>query len=310
MLTLDRHMEFDGGGDVEAITVSHLLKTDLSLSAAVAVVDQNQAFDPSGASPGIGFGGTLSGEYVFFRTIYDEAETQAEALTRRYGISPDEAIRLQEGGIFGLIAELGGHGFEASDVVYQALEKGIDAVRELLLRMRSAGSPPLVERAAARFDVPVNVVLELYRRFGHVPFAEALATSADFKSFHAKLLGWLVFVHSETLLSSTNAEAGDVITAAFRLVHPATGEYLSDPTLVPYLQIAGAGENGHPIGLDGNYSFIPFSLDQESATYYAFIETQPETGAPLKPGSYVAYLVLRSPGNDLRSTLQVEFTVG
>jgi len=309
--SLDRIAALNGGGSIDATTTGAPYGTvvETKFTGGSAVLTQNFTFTNLGDPPWVNIGCTVAAQYAWVRFSFDASAAQAQQLANQFGLSQAQATGLYQGGVLGLIGALSWFGYSGADVVNLALTKGIPYLEELFAKLSGGYVPGPIDKAVSRYNIPWGHAKSLYSEFGGTAFVEALARSADYKTFMANLKGWNVEVWAGSVFDKTEVSSGELIHAAFRLFHPDTGEQFFDPHLAPYVNVAQVLPDGKLNNLGGYFSYVEFILDNETGTYRAVINTAPDETNKLQPGEYRAFIVLRNPGNDLYATLKANFVV-
>lgn len=308
---LSRFVHLTGGGNIDALTegAPYGIVVETKFTGDWVDLSQDFSFTDLGAPLFVNIGFAVNAQYAWVRFSFDASAAQIQQLVNGYGLSQAQATTLYQGGILGLIGALSQFGYSGNDVVNLALTMGLAHLEELLAKLSGGYIPGPIDKAVSKYNIPWGHAKSLYSEFGETTFVEALARSSDYKTFVANLKGWDVSVFAGSLLSGTEVTSGEIIHAAFRLFHPVTGEQFYGPHLAPYANIAQVLPDGKIKGLAGYFSYIEFSMDAATGTYYAQIMTAPDENTKLAPGEYCAYIVLRNPGNEMRAPIKVNFTV-
>jgi len=324
---LSRALALSGGGNVHALThaygnapgvtgsggsVTYPSGTtvEVTFTGSYANITESIDFGNLGVDPpGINVGIALDAESGWVRATYDGDDARIQGLAATFGISLTQAASLYNGGLIGLIGGLSQFGYSTNEVVNLALTNGLDHLRGLLAMLDAPYVAGPIDKAVAKYHIPWGQAKDLYREFGETIFCQALSTSDTYKTFVANLKGWGIAVWAGSLLDKTTVISGEVITAAFQLSHPITHEQFHDPYLMPYANVAQVLPDGKLRGLAGYFSYIEFSMDATTGTYYAQIRTAPDENDKLEPGEYCAFVVLRNPATDMYSKIRATFTV-
>lgn len=324
---LSRGVELSGGGNVHALT--HAYGTgagasgsggsitypsgttiELTFAGSYAAITEDIDFGNLGVDPpGVSIGVEVDAEHAWVRVSFDADDARIQELVNTFGLSGTQATNLYQGGVLGLIGELSQFGYSGAEVVNLALTNGLDHLRGLLTMLDAPYVAGPIDKAVAKYHIPWGQAKDLYREFGETIFCQALSTSDTYKTFVANLKGWEIAVWAGSLLDKTTVISGEVITAAFQLSHPITHEQFRNPYLMPYANVAQVLPDGKLRGLAGYFSYIEFSMDATTGTYYAQIRTAPDENDKLEPGEYCAFVVLRNPATDMYSKIRATFTV-
>ncbi len=311
--TLSRNVALNGGGSVDAFSQEKgsPFNTWVKVEITATTLDMSQdiSFTDLGLAPYVNIGFAVNAQYAWVRFSFDASAAQAQQLANQFGLSQAQATSLYQGGVLGLIGELSQFGYSGTDVVNLALAKGIAYLEELLGKLSGGYVPGPIDKAVSKYNIPWGPAKSLYSEFGETAFVEALARSSDYKTFVANLKGWDVAVWAGSVFDKTEVASGELIHAAFRLFHPDTGEQFLNSHMVPYANIVQVLPDGEIDGLGGYFGYVEFTLDKETGTYRAVINTAPDENNRLQAGEYRAFIVLRNPGNDLYSTLKANFWV-